>query len=292
MGHLTDEDDEGGIGKQLASDLLLGTAIAAVVKTSTAWRNNLKWVSPKFEGDAAATSGFLGLWKERNLSLLWRGNFGNCMRFAPHQGIVLAVNDGLRNVAAAKYDPREDFWRSLGVKGCCGAVAGACAVTACYPFVYSHLRRGTGGTFDTLRQYGITGLYRHWHVTAVAAAVYRGGQLGFFHQIQEMEVNPYSKDKGVVGIVSSLGAVIVARSLALLFCYPFDTVRRRMFLQAEMKNPSERIYTSAWDCLIKLLRQQGLKGGLYRGLAGDLFHGFTGSVVVVVYDRLKFVYGL
>ena len=77
-----------------------------------------------------------------------------------------------------------------------------------------------------------------------------------FKQIQDL--NPYAKDKGWKGGVSSFAAVTVARSVIMpyekklrvfvciqslffRFNYPFDTVRRRMMLQSE-KPVAERLY--------------------------------------------------
>ena len=45
----------------------------------------------------------------------------------------------------------------------------------------------------TVKSQGVTGLYRGWAVTCGGAFVYRGGQLGLFSQI--MEMNPYKNDK-------------------------------------------------------------------------------------------------
>jgi solute carrier family 25 (adenine nucleotide translocator) protein 4/5/6/31 len=68
---------------------------------------------------------------------------------------------------------------------------------------------------------------------------YRAGQLGCFKQIQDL--NPYQKDKGWKGGVSSFAAVTMARTVIMPFNYPFDTVRRRMMLQSE-KPVAERLY--------------------------------------------------
>ena len=51
--------------------------------------------------------------------------------------------------------------------------------------------------------------------------MYRAGQLGLFKQIQDM--NPYAKDKGTIGAVSSFVAVTVARSAIMPFNYVSST---------------------------------------------------------------------
>ena len=92
-----------------------------------------------------------------------------------------------------------------------GGLAGGLANVVCYPFDFARTRLasdlGSGkGQFNgimdcitkTVQTGGITGLYRGSAITVAGAFVYRGGQLGLFAQIQDM--NPYKTDKGMVGI--------------------------------------------------------------------------------------------
>jgi solute carrier family 25 (adenine nucleotide translocator) protein 4/5/6/31 len=237
---------------------------------------------------------------EQGALAFWRGNLVNCLRYAPQQGSALAFNDFL-NGLFPNYDPRTDFWKGFGVKLASGGLAGALANTICYPFDFartrlaSDLKAGEGkfkGIGDcimtTIRNQGITGLYTGWTVTVMGAFVYRAGQLGCFKQIQDL--NPYQKDKGTLGAVSSFVAVTMARTVVMPFNYPFDTVRRRMMLESE-KPVSERLYRGSFDCFQSVLRKEGLKG-MYKGMIPELFRGVGGSLVIVAYDRIKFIFGI
>ena len=42
--------------------------------------------------------------------------------------------------------------------------------------------------------------------------------------------------------------------------YPWDTVRRRMMMQA---GRTDKLYASSWDCVVKIVCNEGL-GGLYK----------------------------
>jgi len=189
----------------------------------------------------------------------------------------------------------------VGAKLASGGLAGAAANTICYPFDFartrlaSDLAKGKGqfkGIWDciavTVRNQGLTGLYTGWSVTVAGAFVYRAGQLGFFKQIQDM--NPYAKDKGYLGGISSFLAVTVARSAVMPFNYPFDTVRRRMMLESE-KSKDKRQYKGSFDCARQVMAKEGFKG-MYKGMIPELFRGVGGSLVVVIYDRIKFIYGV
>merc|ERR1711982_50548 len=127
----------------------------------------------------------------------------------------------------------------------------------------------------TVNQGGITGLYRGSAVTVAGAFVYRGGQLGLFGQI--MDMNPYKQDKGIIGIVAA-------------FTCPFDTVRRRMMLDSE-KPAAERMYTSGVNCFFKVMQNEGF-AGMYKGLIPELFRGIGGPLVLTAYDRIKLLMGL
>jgi len=297
--------------EQLGSDLLIGGSIGAVSKTIMAPVERVKLLMQTQDSNPDVLSGkvkrynsigecFTRVPKEQGFKAFWRGNLVNCLRYAPQQGSALAFNDFL-NKLFPDYDSRKDFWKSFGVKIVSGGAAGAVANTICYPFDFARTRLasdlGTGkGKFkgitdcivSTVKSQGLTGLYTGWTVTVMGAFVYRAGQLGFFKQIQDL--NPYQKDRGTLGAVSSFCAVTVARSAVMPFNYPFDTVRRRMMLQSE-KPVAERNYKGSWDCFTKIAQKEGVKG-MYKGMVPELFRGVGGSLVVVAYDRIKVIFDL
>lgn len=297
--------------EQLASDLLVGGSIGAIAKTVMAPVERVKLLMQTQDSNPEVLSGkvkrfdgiadcFNRVRVEQGVASLWRGNLVNCLRYAPQQGSALAFNDAINDLFP-NYDSKTQFWQSLGSKLFSGGLAGAIANTICYPFDFARTRLasdvGAGkakfnGIADcisqTVRSQGITGLYTGWSVTVAGAFVYRAGQLGCFKQIQDM--NPYKKDKGVMGGVSSFVAVTVARTVVMPFNYPFDTVRRRMMLQSE-KPVAERLYKGSFDCFNKVLKNEGL-AGMYKGMIPEIFRGVGGSVVVVLYDRIKLIFGL
>jgi len=297
--------------EQLTSDLLIGGTIGAISKTIMAPVERVKLLMQTQDSNPAVLRGevkryagigdcFRRVYAEQGLAAFWRGNLVNCLRYAPQQGSALAFNDML-NTLFPPYNSNTDFWKSFGAKLFSGGLAGALANTICYPFDFARTRLASDlksgkpqfkGIVDcimtTVRNQGITGLYTGWLVTCMGAFVYRAGQLGCFKQIQDM--NPYQKDKGTLGAVSSFLAVTVARTVVMPFNYPFDTVRRRMMLQSE-KPLSERIYKGSWDCFRQVMAKEGFKG-MYKGMIPELFRGVGGSLVIVVYDRIKLSFNI
>jgi solute carrier family 25 (adenine nucleotide translocator) protein 4/5/6/31 len=297
--------------EQLGSDLLIGGSIGAISKTIMAPVERVKLLMQTqdsnpavMRGEVARYSGISDCFKrvnsEQGFLAFWRGNFVNCLRYAPQQGSALAFNDLINNMFPA-YDSRTNLFMSVVTKLTSGGIAGAIANTICYPFDFARTRLASDlksgkpqfkGIWDciytTTKNQGITGLYTGWLVTCMGAFVYRAGQLGLFKQIQDM--NPYQKDKGTLGAVSSFVAVTTARTAIMPFNYPFDTVRRRMMLQSE-KPMSERIYKGSWDCFRQVFSKEGA-AGMYKGMVPELFRGVGGSLVIVCYDRIKVIWGI
>jgi solute carrier family 25 (adenine nucleotide translocator) protein 4/5/6/31 len=237
---------------------------------------------------------------EQGLKAFWRGNFLNCLRYGPQQGSALAFNDAIKR-ASPKFDPKTDYFKDFGVKLLSGGLAGGLANVVCYPFDFARTRLASDvsagkpqfeGILDcitkTVQQGGLTGLYRGAAVTVCGAFVYRGGQLGLFAQVQDM--NPYKADKGPMGVVAAFVAATVARTITTPFNYPFDTVRRRMMLDSE-KPAEERLYSSGVDCFCKVMRTEGF-AGMYKGLLPELVRGLGGPMVLTAYDRIKLWMGI
>merc|ERR1711937_828060 len=282
-------------------DMALGGVSGAIVKTAMAPVERVKLLlqtqdsNPKvISGEIAKYTGIMDCFQrvsaEQGASAFWRGNLVNCIRYAPQQGSALAFNDQIKRMIP-KYNPKTDYYKDFAGKLMAGGVAGGAANVVCYPFDFARTRLASdlgkgGGQFNgigdcimkTVKTGGITGLYRGSAITVAGAFVYRGGQLGLFAQIQDL--NPYKSDKGMVGIVAAFVCATVARTITTPFNYPFDTIRRRMMLDSD-KPAEERLYKSAIDCMNKGL------GGVYKGLVLELFRGLGGPLVLTAYDRIK-----
>jgi len=297
-------------GGSFMTDMLLGGVSGAIVKTGMAPIERVKLLLQTQDSNPKIISGeeprytgigdcFRRVQSEQGMKAFWRGNFVNCLRYAPQQGSALAFNDAIKRMMP-KYNPKTDYYKDFGVKLFSGGAAGGVANVVCYPFDFARTRLasdvGSGkktfnGILDcitkTVQQGGITGLYRGSAVTVAGAFVYRGGQLGLFGQI--MDMNPYKQDKGVLGIVAAFTCATVARTITTPFNYPFDTVRRRMMLDSE-KPAAERMYTSGVNCFFKVMQNEGM-AGMYKGLVPELFRGIGGPLVLTAYDRIKLTMG-
>jgi len=293
-------------GGNFITDLVLGGVSGAIVKTAMAPIERVKILmqtqdsNPKvLSGEIQKYTGIMDCFKrvnaEQGPKAFWRGNLVNCIRYAPQQGSALAFNDAIKR-AFPKYNPKTHYYQDFASKLLAGGLAGGAANVVCYPFDFARTRLasdlGSGkGQFNgiadcimkTVQQGGVTGLYRGSAVTVAGAFVYRGGQLGLFAQV--MDMNPYKQDKGVIGIVAAFVCATVARTITTPFNYPFDTVRRRMMLDSE-KPAAERLYRSGIHCFGQVMKKEGF-GGMYKGLIPELVRGLGGPLVLTAYDRIK-----
>merc|ERR1719503_437724 len=291
-------------GGSFMLDMVLGGVSGGIVKTGMAPIERVKLLlqtqdsNPKIiSGEEARYKGIGDCFKrvnaEQGMKAFWRGNLVNCIRYAPQQGSALAFNDAIKR-AMPKFNPKTDYYKDFASKLVAGGCAGGAANLVCYPFDYARTRLasdvGSGkGQFNgiadcimkTVNQGGVTGLYRGSAVTVAGAFVYRGGQLGLFGQI--MDMNPYKQDKGIVGIIAAFTCATVARTVTTPFNYPFDTVRRRMMLDSE-KPAAERMYSSARNCFVKVMKAEGF-AGMYKGILPEMVRGIGGPLVLTAYDR-------
>merc|ERR1712060_410242 len=98
-------------------------------------------------------------------------------------------------------------------------------------------------------------------------------------------------DKGVMGAVTTFAAAQIAITAGAGVSYPFDTVRRRLQMQAE-KPVEEHVYKGTVDCLKKIAAEEGVGKGLYKGFVANIFRSVGGVLVLVFYDRAKKMLGL
>merc|ERR1711871_1138649 len=103
--------------------------------------------------------------------------------------------------------------------------------------------------------------------------------------------NPFKDDSGILGIVSTFAPAQTAIIAGAAISYPFDTVRRRLQMQAEL--PKEKhIYNGTFDCLKKIAAEEGVAAGVYKGFIANAFRSVGAALVLVLYDRSKKYLGL
>ena len=84
-----------------------------------------------------------------------------------------------------------------------------------------------------------------------------------------------------MGFASMFAAAQTAIIMGAGISYPFDTVRRRLQMQAE-KAVKQHICKGTADCVKK-----GVAAGLHKGFVANALRSVGGALVLVLYDRAK-----
>jgi len=296
-----------------AMDFCLGGVSGAFAKTLTAPIERVKLVIQTQDANPQIRSGevprytgigncFSRIHAEQGMAAFWRGNFTNCIRYFPTQAFNLSFKDSIKKLFP-KYNPKTQFGQFFAVNMASGGMAAAGSLCIVYPLDYARTRLasdvGAGkktfnGLADCLKKtaagpQGPMGLYAGFGVSLMGIIPYRGFQLGAFDTL--VGLNPFKDDKGMLGIVSTFGAAQSAIIAGAAISYPFDTVRRRLQMQAE-KPKEEHIYAGTTDCLKKIAAEEGIAAGLYKGFVANAFRSVGGALVLVLYDRAKTYLGL
>ena len=219
------------MGGSFVTDFLAGGISGAIAKTCTAPIERVKLIiqtqdaNPKIiSGEVPRYTGIVNCFTrvaaEQGIQAFWRGNFVNVLRYFPTQAFNFAFKDTIKGFFP-KYSPKTDFGKSFAVNVASGGLAGAGSLTIVYPLDYARTRLasdvGSGkaqfnGLIDCLSKTasgpaGPLGLYNGFGVSVVGIVPFRGTYFGVNDTL--VSINPYQKDKGLVGIASKFALSLI-----------------------------------------------------------------------------------
>jgi len=224
---------------------------------------------------------------------LWRGNVANCIRYVPTAACNLMFKDTIKGVFP-KYKKDSNFAMFALTQVASGAAAGGLTNTLVYPLIY--VRTVLGADLGTVKQYnsmfdclsktvknnGFGSLYNGIGPSSVGIVVYRGAQFGIQDILKAF--NPLQKETTPVALVSKFCVAQVAVSISGIVAYPFDTMQRRLQIEAS-KPADQQIYKGMGDCFSKILATEGAKG-FFKGALANVLRGTGASIVLVLYDEI------
>merc|ERR1719450_1937866 len=256
-------------------DFCAGGISGAVAKTATAPIERVKLLiqtqdaNPKIiSGEVPRYTGILNCFTrvsaEQGFSAFWRGNTVNVIRYFPTQAFNFAFKDTIKALFP-KYNPKTEFWSFFAANMASGGLAGAGSLTIVYPLDYARTRLasdvGSGnpqfeGLADclmkTMKTGGFFSMYNGFGVSVVGIVAYRGPYFGVFDTLKEL--NPWKKDKGIIGLFSKFCIAQTTAIIAGFISYPFDT-RRRLQMQAE-KPKDQWLYNGTLDFAVKVVKDE------------------------------------
>jgi len=285
-------------------NLAAGGIAGAVAKTMTAPMEKVKLAIQNQDSNPKIVSGemprYTGMGdcyarhvKELGVTSLWRGNVANCVRYVPTAAFNLAFKDNIKR-AFPKYDKNKDFGKFAMSQVASGAAAGGATNTLVYPLIYVRTVLGAdigkvkkfNGMFDclvkTAKQGGVLSLYNGIGPSSVGIVVYRGAQFGLQDIVKAF--NPWQQEVTARGLISKFCVAQLAVSVSGICAYPFDTMQRRLQIEAS-KPDAEKMYSGMGDCFKKILAKEGPKG-FFKGAFANILRGTGAAIVLVLYDEI------
>jgi solute carrier family 25 (adenine nucleotide translocator) protein 4/5/6/31 len=136
----------------------------------------------------------------------------------------------------------------------------------------------------TVKRGGPMALYEGFGVSVQGIIMYRGAYFGLYDTAKgalfanEADANFFYKWAIAQVVTAAAGFV----------SYPFDTVRRRMMMQAGSET---RLYSGTLDCWAKIAKNEGTNA-FFKGAWSNVLRGAGGAFVLVLYDEIrKFIHG-
>ena len=294
-----------------AADFAAGGISGAVAKTATAPIERVKLIIQTQDANPLIKSGkvarytgigncFSRVYSEQGMKAFWRGNFTNVIRYFPTQAFNFAFKDTIKAMFP-KYSSKTDFGKFFLVNMASGGLAGAGSLCIVYPLDYARTRlasdvgagqKSFNGLADCLRKTaggpgGVMSLYNGFGVSVMGIIPYRGVYFGMFDSL--CGINPFQKDKGLVGLGSKFAIAQATAITAGYASYPFDTIRRRLQMQSE-KPVEEWLYKGTMDCLVKIMKEEGT-GALFKGAGANALRTVGSAMVLVLYGEIKTMMG-
>lgn len=229
---------------------------------------------------------------EQGALSLWRGNTANVIRYFPTQALNFAFKDKYKQIFLDGVK-KDDFWRFFMGNLASGGAAGATSLMFVYPLDFARTRLAADVGKGSERMYtglsncistiyktdGAKGLYQGFGVSVGGIIVYRAAFFGGYDTLRDVAL----ADPKNAPLWQKWAVAQVVTTAAGIISYPFDTVRRRMMMQA---GRADILYTSTLDCYGKILKNEG-PNAFFKGAGSNVIRGTGGALVLVMYDEFK-----
>lgn len=152
---------------------------------------------------------------------------------------------------------------------------------------------------------GIRGFYKGYGISLAGSVLYRLLYLGGYdalknewnflkmqqqQQQEQQELPPLHGDSSIPSNISMTWTerIALAQFVSLsagTVCYPIDSVRRRMMMQAG-KPVEEQLYNNSLECFEHVWKKEGVRG-FFLGFGPNIFRSIGGALALVAYDGFK-----
>jgi solute carrier family 25 phosphate transporter 23/24/25/41 len=226
---------------------------------------------------------------------LYRGNWLNVIRIFPQGGSAFLIKDYVKNqfVAYNIHHRQHQIEATSTQLLIASTTSGALSMVLVYPLdmirgqitvlppnsfnsIYHALqvnvRESNGNT--------IQALYKGVSYSVIWSTIYYGSQFYVYDTLKSFYLKYYINDSNNIGVSASTSSnrisgipsfVIgsIAGTVCTTLAFPFESVRRKLQLQGLANRPI--LYTGMRHCFRTVIREEGIKNGLFRGLLPNLY---------------------
>jgi solute carrier family 25 (adenine nucleotide translocator) protein 4/5/6/31 len=299
MKPLATSDKQGGGAVSFLMDLAAGGVAGGISKTVVAPIERVKLL---LQVQAASTqikepytgivNCFTRVAREQGVLSFWRGNAANVIRYFPTQALNFAFKDKYKQIFLGGVK-KDQFWRFFMGNLASGGAAGATSLLFVYPLDFARTRLGAdvgkgksrmyNGLVDCITKIyksdGVKGLYGGFGVSVGGIIVYRAAFFGGYDTLRDIAL----RDPKNAPVWQKWLVAQFVTTFAGILSYPFDTVRRRMMMQA---GRTDVLYRSTLHCWGKIAKDEGPRA-FFKGAGSNVIRGTGGAIVLVLYDEFK-----
>jgi solute carrier family 25 (adenine nucleotide translocator) protein 4/5/6/31 len=234
---------------------------------------------------------------EQGVLSFWRGNSAAIARYIPNQALNFSLKDRFKAFFGATkanknvHSP-EAVMRNFGASG----AAGAASLILCYPLDMARTRLAADVGHGSTRRYngvahcirmvmgtsGIAGVYKGFVVSLFGAILFRSLYMGGYDSLKDY----FQLDQGGVSVLQKYFAAQAITTATGTFCYPIDTVKRRMMIHQGVSETGGLVVITGRATIRAILEKEGIKG-FYSGLSVNMIRGIGGALVLIGYDEMK-----
>jgi solute carrier family 25 (mitochondrial adenine nucleotide translocator), member 4/5/6/31 len=229
---------------------------------------------------------------------LWRGNIAHILKVCvPTTTVSFAAAEAMRPYIGGQVTAESHGYAALlGANLLRGTIAGGVSLGLVYNIDYVYTRLATDikplnnkavvgarrflNIRDVYRQTwntdGIKGFHRGFLMSIAGIMLYRGLYFGLFDFAKPILLDEHSSILSTFAL--GYGVTLTAGTAA----YPMNVAVRRMMLTSAGGKP----YRGGIDCLLYILKQEGIRGW-YRGGFFTILTGLFGAAALATFDQAK-----
>lgn len=294
------------------------------IQNSTSIPNNgTVGKSITFDVTGSAWSVAKTIYKEEGIIAFWRGNTPNVIRQGGAAALNFMLMDWYKAAIAPvlnatlalpskrSHEDRQKR-RKIISSFLSGGLAGGTTTTVLYPIEFMRTRlaldvgssssmegyrrlypRGMRDVFCSIwKSDGLKGMYQGYGIALSGVILYRALHLGGYDACKTELIHRRRKQGTAVSssdISMTMGErFIIAQIVSIgagTICYPIDSVRRRLMMQAGQPG-DRRLYSNSLHAFRRIFVEEGIRG-FYLGIGPNLVRSFGGALLLV--DRKSVV---